>query len=124
MHKSQVFWNNSHLITIFMFCINLKILENTLLFLLIICAEENYLKAIDKVQYFNGHHKLINSTIYSHRGLLNITASTLVPLDNNLKEPTQNSSENLNRWSEKKGKTSFITFLIIEFKVQMEYNQK
>ena len=107
-----------------MFCINLKILENTLLFLLIICAEENYLKAIDKVQYFNGHHKLINSTIYSHRGLLNITASTLAPLDNNLKEPTQNSSENMNRWSDKKGKTSIITLLIIKFKVQMEYNQK
>ena len=103
---------------------NLKILENILLFLIIICVEENYLKAIDTVPYLHGHHKLINSTIYSHRGLLNITASTLVPLDNNLKEPTQNSSENMNRWSDKKGKTSFITLLIIKFKVQMEYNQK
>ena len=108
---------------------NLKILENILLFLIIICVEENYLKAIDTVPYLHGHHKLINSTIYNHRGLLNITASTLAPLmnksiDNNLKEPTQNSSENMNRWSEKNGKTSFITFLIIKFKVQMEYNQK
>ena len=129
LHKSQVFWNNSHLITIFMFCINLKILENTLLFLLIICAEENYLKAIDKVQYFNGHHKLINSTIYNHRGHLNSTESILAPLmnktiDNKLKEPTQTSSKNMNWWSEKKGKISFITLLIIEFKVQMEYSQK
>ena len=103
---------------------NLKILENILLFLIIICVEENYLKAIDTVPYLHGHHKLINSTIYSHRGLLNITASTLAPLDNNLKEPTQNSSENMNRWSEKKGKTSFISFPIIKFKAQMEYNQK
>ena len=44
-------------------------------------------------------------------------------IDNKLKEPTQTSSKNMNWWSEKKGKISFITLLIIEFKVQMEYNQ-